>query len=292
MIGMGVWLCSIGRFDIAYAISSLSRFSSAPSNGHFDALVRVFQYINKFPDKRLRVDATDPKLQGECIIPKNADFTQQYLDAVEGMDQKVPSPRGTSLSTSVWFDSDHAHDKVTCRSITGMFVFVGSLPILWKEKRQGAIQSSTYGAEFSAGRTAVEEAGAIRYLLRSLGVPAVGPTPIYGDCMGMIQSCSIPEGTPKKKHGTISYHTVREMVASGAVVTYKVDTKDNLADLLTKALPAAVPLPPIQTDLAKTSPFCIIRRMKGSDRRQFTILRVTTRDGYGWWYTGFQVYYR
>ena len=66
MIGMGVWLCSIGRFDIAYAISSLSRFSSAPRNGHFDALVRVFQYINKFPDKRLRVDASDPKVQGEC----------------------------------------------------------------------------------------------------------------------------------------------------------------------------------------------------------------------------------
>ena len=68
MIGMGVWLCSIGRFDIAYAISSLSRFSSAPRNGHFDALVRAFQYINKFPDKRLRVDASDPKVQGECVM--------------------------------------------------------------------------------------------------------------------------------------------------------------------------------------------------------------------------------
>ena len=123
-----------------------------------------------------------------------------------------------------------------------MFVFVGSLPILWKAKRQGAIQSSTYGAEFLAGRTAVEEAGALRYLLRSLGVPIVGPTPIYGDCMGMIQSCSIPEGTLKKKH--------------------------------------------------RKSPFCIIRRMKGSVRSQFAILRVTTRDGYGRWYTGFQVYYR
>ena len=132
-------LCSIGRFDIAYAISSLSRFSSAPRNGHFDALVRLFQYINKFPDRMLRVDASDPKVQGECIMPKNADFTQQYPDAKGEMDQKVPLTRGASLSTSVWFDSDHAHDKVICRSITGMFVFVGSLPILWKAKRQGTI---------------------------------------------------------------------------------------------------------------------------------------------------------
>ena len=94
-----------------------------------------------------------------------------------------------------------------------------------------------------AGITAVEEAGAIRYLLRSLGVPIVGPASIYGDYIGMIQSCSIPEGMLKKKHVAILYHTVREMVASGAVVPYKVDTKDNLADLLTKALPATVLLP-------------------------------------------------
>ncbi len=30
MIWMGVWLCSIGRFDIGYVIASLSRFSSPP----------------------------------------------------------------------------------------------------------------------------------------------------------------------------------------------------------------------------------------------------------------------
>ena len=104
-------------------------------------------------------------------MSKNADSTQQYPDAVEEMDQKVPLLRGTSLSTCVWFDSDHTHDKVTCRSITGMFVFVGSLPILWKAKWQGAIQSSTYSADFLASRTTVEEAGAIRCLLRSLGGP-------------------------------------------------------------------------------------------------------------------------
>ena len=94
-----------------------------------------------------------------------------------------------------------------------------------------------------AGRIAVKEAGTIRYLLTSLRIPVVGSTPIYVNCMRMIQSCSIPEGVLKKKHKAISYHTVQEMVASGAVVPYKVDTKDNLADLLTKALSATVLLP-------------------------------------------------
>ena len=67
--------------------------------------------------------------------------------------------------------------------------------------------------------------------------------PFMVTAKGMIKSSSIPEGTLKKKHVAISFHTVREMVASGAVIPYKVDTKDNLADLLTKALPAAVLIP-------------------------------------------------
>ena len=92
---------------------------------------------------------------------------------------KYPYPYvGASLSTSVWFGSDQAHDKVTCRSITRMFVFVGNLQILWKAKQQDAIQSSTCGTEFLICKTTAEEVDAIRYLLRSLGVPVVGPMPI------------------------------------------------------------------------------------------------------------------
>ena len=129
---------------------------------------------------------------------KGANFTQQYTDAAEEMDHKVPLSKGVGLPTSVWFDLDHAHDKVTYRSITGMFVYVGNLSILWKAKQQGTIQSSTYGAKVLAGRTDVEVIGAIRNLLRSLGVPVVGPTPIYSDCMRILQSCSIPEGCSRR----------------------------------------------------------------------------------------------
>ena len=81
-----------------------------------------------------------------------------------------------------------------------------------------AIQTSTYDAEFLVGRTALEEASAIRYLLRSLGVPVNGSASIHGDCKGMIQSRSIPKGTLKKKHVSISFHTVRGVVASVAAV--------------------------------------------------------------------------
>jgi hypothetical protein len=46
----------------------------------------------------------------------------------------------------------------------------GSTPIILKSKRQGAVQTSTYGAKFSAMQTATEETITIRYMLRSLGI--------------------------------------------------------------------------------------------------------------------------
>eukprot|EP00957_Ditylum_brightwellii_P203755 15336056-Ditylum_brightwellii.AAC.2 len=59
---------------------------------------------------------------------------------------------------------------------------------------------------------------------------------MYGDTLGMLQSSSIPEATLKKKHYMLSNHKVRETIASGAIVCRKVDSKENRADMLTKAL--------------------------------------------------------
>jgi len=66
-------------------------------------------------------------------------------------------------------DSDHTHDQKTRRSLTGLLAFVGSTQVVWMSKRHGSIASSTYAAEFSALRTATEEAMSLRYMLRCLG---------------------------------------------------------------------------------------------------------------------------
>jgi len=87
-----------------------------------------------------------------------------------------------------------------------------------------------------AGRSAVEEAMSIRYILRSLGVPIESGTYIYGDNMSMLQSSSIPNGTCKAKHIALSYNILREAVAAGIVIPRKIDTEKNYSDGFTKAL--------------------------------------------------------
>jgi len=45
MIGACQWLISLGRFDIAAAIVSLSRFQAAPCCGHMDCLKHLYGYV-------------------------------------------------------------------------------------------------------------------------------------------------------------------------------------------------------------------------------------------------------
>lgn len=96
------------------------------------------------------------------------------------------------MSITAYVNSDHAHDKATRRSITGLIIIVGRTPVLYFSKRQGAIETSTYGAEFIAMKTAVEEVISVRYMRRCLGVKVSKPSPILGDNRSIILNSTIP----------------------------------------------------------------------------------------------------
>ena len=80
----------------------------------------------------------------------------------------------------------------------------------------------------------------VRYKLRMLGVPVEGTSALLGDNQSVITSCSLPSSNLKKKHNAIAYHRIREAVAAGVVKLFYINSKYNLADALTKALPGNV----------------------------------------------------
>ena len=238
LIGILVWAVTIGRLDVAHPTTSLSRFTASPRKGHLERLLRVFGYLKKRVNRRIVVDSRDPiYIGGEEAL--QIDFTEElgtdYPGACEEVDTKLPEPLVDEMAITVFVDSDHAHDKVTRRSITGIIIFVGRTPVFYSSKRQGAIETSTYSAEFCAMKTAVEETIAVRYMLRCLGVKVDYASTILGDNLGVIQNSSISESLLKKKHVAISYHKVREAAAAGIVHPVKTDGADNFADILTKA---------------------------------------------------------
>ena len=60
IIGSLNWAIKLGRFDILYATSTLSRFNMAPREGHFDAIIRILEYLQHNTGGRIVIDHTFP----------------------------------------------------------------------------------------------------------------------------------------------------------------------------------------------------------------------------------------
>ena len=117
-----------------------------------------------------------------------------------------------------------------------MVGFVGSTLVSWSSKRQGAVASSTYAAEFTALRNGTEEIVTMRYMLRCLGIPVESPSKLFGDNLGVIQNAANADADLKKKHVAISFHYVKKSIAAGVVTPYWLKGKCNLADIFTKQI--------------------------------------------------------
>ena len=139
---------------------------------------------------------------------------------------------------SCFVDANHASDKITRRSQSGIIIYCNSAPILWYSKRQNTVESSTFGSEFVALRLATELVMSLRYKLRMFGIPIDGHTDIYCDNESVYKNVSHVDSQLKKKHNSICYHRVREAVAAGTIFVHKVESAYNLADILTKSLPS------------------------------------------------------
>ena len=80
-----------------------------------------------------------------------------YWEACEDIPANAPPPRGASVQINVYVDSDHAGNKVTRRSRTGILILLNMAPIDCFSKRQNTVESSTFGSELIALKIASEQ---------------------------------------------------------------------------------------------------------------------------------------
>ena len=237
VMGICQWISTAARMDITFSVSSLSRFGAKPREGHLQRAIKILGYLKKYPKKGFYIDPREPILNTEYeeLVP---DFGNQYADFIEDVDDKLPKPLMNELPVTIFVDSNHGHDKVTGKSITGLIVFVGRTPIFYQAKRQASVQTATFGAEFIALKKAVEEAITTRYYLRAMGVHVSKPTIIYGDNLSAIKNTTTPGSQLQKKYLALAYHFCREHFSAGIVSIRKIASKDNYSDGLTKSLPS------------------------------------------------------
>jgi hypothetical protein len=49
IIGCCIWIIVLGRFNMAYATSDMSRFNMLPREGNLKAVKRILSYVKIFP---------------------------------------------------------------------------------------------------------------------------------------------------------------------------------------------------------------------------------------------------
>jgi hypothetical protein len=218
-IGRLNFLSGSTRPDIAYATHRCARFSKDPKACHEDALKKIIRYLKKTADK------------GMIISPDRSKGLECYVDAsfCEGWSTEV------------------SDDPTNCYSRTGYVIRLFGCPIIWVSKLQTEITLSTTESEYVALSQAMRDVipllEVLNHVQKSIDVdidtPVVRCT-VFEDNQGALELAIAPKMRPRTRHIAVKYHHFREHVERGLIKIVYVDTKNQLADMLTKALPFAL----------------------------------------------------
>jgi hypothetical protein len=208
-VGAFTYLTTHTRPDIAFATSMLARHSQSPTIRHWNGVKHLLRYLRGTSDLGLYYRKTDkPEISG-------------------------------------YADSGFRTDVAAGKSQTGYIFFKNGAPISWKSTKQTTTATSTNHAELLAFHEAARECVWLRTMEQILVKQCKlkiqdQPTIIFEDnaaCIRQMSSGFIK--ADRTKH--ISPHIFtysQDLIESRQLEIKKVESEHNIADMLTKALPA------------------------------------------------------
>jgi transposase InsO family protein len=209
IVGSLLYLSVHTRPDITFAVSTLSRFMSAPTEDHLTAAKRVMRYLRKDPEAGIAFKG------------------KRNLGDVQFKHSEV----------MVYTDSDFAMDTTMSKSTTGVIVTMNGAPLHWKSKLQSIVAQSTCEAEFVAAAAGMREAMWFRKLIKD--VVGTEQSKIMLACdnqsaVALLESAH-PKVTGRTKHIDVQFWFVLDHVLKQEVLPVFVPTDKMLADGMTKA---------------------------------------------------------
>jgi hypothetical protein len=201
LVGALLYAAVCTRPDISFAVSQLSRHCSNPTMEHWEAAKRVLRYLKRSPTLGV---------------------------VFEGA-------RGLVLEC--YTDADFSTCPHTSRSTSGQVHLLGGGAVFWRSKRQDIVALSTTEAEYVAMADAGKTLVWLRELLEELGLAQGSPTTLFSDNQSAIALVKDPVHHERTKHIRRRFHYIRELVAEQDAAVSFCPTEEQLADLLTKAVP-------------------------------------------------------
>lgn len=204
LVGSLMFVALTTRPDIMFAVNFLSRFQTNYNRNHWNQLKQIIRYLKGTKDLGI-------------LYSKNC----------------------SNAELIGFSDSDHANDPETARSTTGYVFLMSGGPITWACRRQESVSLSTTEAEYVAASLAAREAVWLRHLLLEIGEEQVHATTLCIDNRSAIKLVQNPIFHKRTKHIKVAYHFIRERYEDNEIDVKYVSTKEQLADIFTKALPNA-----------------------------------------------------
>jgi hypothetical protein len=202
IIGSLMYITNCTRPDIAQAINKLSRFTSNPGADHWKAVVRVLKYLRYTQNYGLHYTRFPTVLEG-------------------------------------YSDANWISDTKDSKSTSGYVFKIGGAAVSWKSSKQTCLARSTMESEFIALDKAGEEAEWLRHFLEDIPVwpKPIPPICIHCDSQSAIGRAHNNIYNGKSRHIRRRHNTIKQLLSSGVISIDYVNTKENLADPLTKVLP-------------------------------------------------------
>ncbi|GJV41334.1 retrovirus-related pol polyprotein from transposon TNT 1-94 [Tanacetum coccineum] len=199
MVGCLMYLTA-SRPDIVFAVCMCAHYQAKPTEMHLHAIKRIFR----------------------------------YLKGTLNMGLWYPKDSGFALTT--FADADYAGCQDTRRSTSGSTQFLGGRLVSWSLKKQKSTAISTTEAEYIALSGCCAQILWMRSQLFDYGF-VFNVIPMYYDNQSAIALCCNSVQHSRSKHIDIRHHFIKEQVERRIVELYFVETKYQLADIFTKALP-------------------------------------------------------
>ncbi|XP_031131676.1 uncharacterized protein LOC116033060 [Ipomoea triloba] len=192
---------TVTRPDLFFAVNHLCQHMHVPTDQHWEQLKCVLRYVKGTLSYGLRIR---PSASRELHAFSNSD----------------------------WAGCPEDH-----KSTSGFAVFLGSNLISWVCKKQRTVARSSIEVEYKALADVCAEVTWVLSLLREFRITDVSVPKLWCDNLGATYMCANPIFHARTKHVEIDYHFVRDKVDSGEIQVNFISTKDQLADIFTKALP-------------------------------------------------------
>jgi hypothetical protein len=232
IVGSCLHIAQVSRPDIAYAIGVLSRHSATPGKQHMEAAINLVNYL--YHSRNLFIQYTR---SGSGNEPELFEKDWSHRKSIEER-LRASKPESASDSPDLYVDADYAGDPNTRRSTSGMIVLMNGGPISWSSRLQKLCAQSSAESEIYAVTDSVKEAIHIKLMCEEAGIREPGrPLVVWEDNTACIHLGHGLRGSKSAKHFEVRLRFLHEQVQGNVIEFAKIDTKDQLADGFTKALP-------------------------------------------------------